>query len=344
MTVHSSLGVLLLPAALAQLDSCAFDHNKPEKPCCGQEGAGVVPTDPHVCPAEFPICTLYRYNHHYGWCANAASGTAFCDDCNGEFSAAHDVGGYDIDPCGAGGCPCGSDNDHCIGPVTEGSEEHKAACCALCSIYPDCKQWVVSLDHPPRCWLKGELGTKVPSPTRGIGTVAPAYIAHGCMPHDDIAAWTFLGLVVVGVAMYLVGGVMFGRAAMKRGGSNAGAQLLMAHPHYMRWTELRGLCVDGLRFARGRCRGSAKKARLEQGLTKREEGAPTQQAKKKSKKERNKAKRSHSSSSRNLDNEGQEATVQLCSPATANTGGGPVDAGVKSTVSGAGGRWVHIAS
>ena len=116
-----------------------------------------------------------------------------------------------------------SESDHCFGPVTAGSEEHQASCCALCSIYPDCKQWVVSFDQPPRCWLKGELGVGVPSPTRGIGTVAPAYIARGCLlSESDTAGWVFVGLFVVGLASYVGGGVTMGRVVLKRGGGGAG--------------------------------------------------------------------------------------------------------------------------
>ena len=60
---------------------CAFHYGHSDAPCCGQEGTGVAPSDPHVCPATLPTCTDYVYNHHYGWCANAASGTAFCASC-----------------------------------------------------------------------------------------------------------------------------------------------------------------------------------------------------------------------------------------------------------------------
>ena len=60
---------------------CAFHYGHSDTPCCGQEGNGVAPSDPHVCPATLPTCTGYVYNHHYGWCANTASGTAFCASC-----------------------------------------------------------------------------------------------------------------------------------------------------------------------------------------------------------------------------------------------------------------------
>ena len=75
--------LLLLPAlVLAQARQCAFDHGGHTKPCCGQPGIGATAADdPHVCPQSLPTCTEYIFEKHWGWCASAASGTAFCDGC-----------------------------------------------------------------------------------------------------------------------------------------------------------------------------------------------------------------------------------------------------------------------
>lgn len=238
----------LISAAVAR--SCAFDYGKSDKPCCGQEGTGAPASDPHVCTSALPICTEYVYNHHFGWCANTETGTAFCKDCLESVIADKDVAGDDMDPCGPAGCNCASAADKCVGPVESGSEQHHAACCALCAITTGCQQWVVNGGPDAAvCWLKSKAKAGTASTNRAFGTVAHSYITQGCRSEADEAAKSFVWIVVLGFAAYLGGGVPLGMRSQKRGSGVTG--LLRVHPHWERFVELHGLVLDGVRFARG---------------------------------------------------------------------------------------------
>eukprot|EP01045_Picozoa_sp_COSAG04_P005580 COSAG04_NODE_261_length_18676_cov_8.426603_3_plen_430_part_00 len=61
------------------------------------------------------------------------------------------------------------------------------------------------------------------------------------------AQWGLTIVVLLGVvgSGYVVGGMAF---AKHTGATGRGLQL---HPHYARWEELQGLCLDGVRFVRG---------------------------------------------------------------------------------------------
>ena len=63
-------------------------------------------------------------------------------------------------------------------------------------------------------------------------------------------------LLVLGVAAYSLGGAAYGKQR-GGGGSVAGgaAGFLAAHPHRQSWSELAGLCKDGLRFSQAKLLG-----------------------------------------------------------------------------------------
>eukprot|EP01043_Picozoa_sp_COSAG02_P066341 COSAG02_NODE_10296_length_1975_cov_3.396055_2_plen_201_part_00 len=65
--------------------------------------------------------------------------------------------------------------------------------------------------------------------------------------------WTFTFLLsVVGMA-YVGGGIAWGKhtGRVTATSGHPTMQLMQAHPHHSRWQDLRGLCMDGVRFAKG---------------------------------------------------------------------------------------------
>eukprot|EP01051_Picozoa_sp_SAG22_P009434 SAG22_NODE_788_length_7234_cov_18.112123_6_plen_348_part_00 len=63
--------------------------------------------------------------------------------------------------------------------------------------------------------------------------------------HTDPWGWSFLAACLVLGAIYVVGGVRSG------GGRSWDKAALRSHPHWHQWVALRGLCRDGVNFARG---------------------------------------------------------------------------------------------
>ena len=162
-----------------------------------------------------------------------------------------------------------------------------------------------------------------------------AKCAGGCA-----TGWTLVGLLLVGGAAYVGGGVAYGQ----RVGLGAGLQ---AHPHYTRMVELRALVDDGLAFARGgktshksrsRARGSGGGGygavdgveEVDERSPKREKKERKERKGKKEKKER----RGEAERPRASDATATDKPAPAPAPAPA-----PVSAG---TAAGDGGRWVHV--
>jgi hypothetical protein len=73
---------------------------------------------------------------------------------------------------------------------------------------------------------------------------------------DDSWGLHVLSILLPGLAVYIVGGVLYGR----RNGTSSGggpSSALASHPHWMVWREVGNLCIDGLHFSRGRRGGAA---------------------------------------------------------------------------------------
>ena len=341
------LGVLHLLAlpALAAGDGCAFDFLHHDKPCCGQDGTGAPAGDPHVCTPALPVCTEYVFNKHYGFCANMASGTAICDGCLTNVITGSDAAQNDIPVCGSAGCACDSKIDRCVGPVSTGSAEHKASCCALCSVTAGCIQWVVSLGSAEKatCWLKDKKGAVTPNqPKRLIGEVAPVYTQTGCPPEDNWGS-SFLLVFTLGFAGYAGGGSIYGA---RTGGG--GKPSLQAHPHYRQWGEARGLCQDGVRYIRSkgsRGRGSARAQLLQQpaaGLADRGDGEE-EELRGDKKEKRKKEKRSSGGKKEKPDKEDRHESDRIktqAAPAVVVVAVAVPAA--EGTASAGGGRWVHV--
>jgi hypothetical protein len=64
--------------------------------------------------------------------------------------------------------------------------------------------------------------------------------------------WPLIGLATFASAVYVGGGVAWGRRTRGVGG---GGGPLSSHPHYESWRELGSLCTDGMHYARGRLLG-----------------------------------------------------------------------------------------
>ena len=234
-----------------------------------------------------------------------------------------------------------------------------------------CTQWVVSSTVPaPICWLKSKKGEqKSGQPTRVVGSVAPTYVQEGCQA--DNWGRTFLLLVAIGLPVYVIGGALHGaRGGRGGGGGGGGVAKLQAHPHYRQWTELQGLCQDGLRFVRSRgARGRGPRSSgpggagpdSGGGYAEAPQGLGGGGGKSERSKEKRNKKEKRSSESRKKEGKGSKATRQaedagidvaadaatvrtqgggVASPAAAAAGG--AGAGSKETSSAGGGRWVHV--
>lgn len=141
---------------------------------------------------------------------------------------------------------------------------------------------------------------------------------------------TFVVIVGLGAALYVGGGSVIGARAY--GGSTS----LRAHPHYRRWTEIQGLCADGLAFVH-----NGRRASMGQKEYSGYAEAPFGGKGKKSKSTK------HSTSSRGKKS-GQEPTERVHSEAV-NTSVAVLSAGAtgaqlpnRSVAASGGGRWVHV--
>jgi hypothetical protein len=153
--------------------------------------------------------------------------------------------------------------------------------------------------------------------------------------------WTLSAILLLGGAAYVAGGVALGKRA---GGKAAG---LPAHPHYGRWLVLRGLCTDGVRFARsgGQAHPTVAAAAASErpgGYVAAPDGdgrtpSPTKEAQKKEKKEKSSKRKGKQKAGRaESHGAGGGGDGPPSTPAQESAPGG--------TVAGGGGRWVRVPS
>ena len=190
--------------------------------------------------------------------------------------------------------------------------------------------------------MQNKVGTPKPNGdnNRGIGTVAPAYVSRGCPASD----WGAVFLISIGlfVAAYGVGGVAFG--ARTKGGRWA----VEAHPHFRQWLEIRGLCLDGLRFVRAGGRNNSVRSVAHRNYTQAPDGdggkgkAEDQERGRIIDRKPKKQKRSTDKESNQRGGPAAEEhrpATTAPSPGTLVAAGNRVDSG---TTAGGGGRWVHV--
>ena len=174
------------------------------------------------------------------------------------------------------------------------------------------------------------------------GELAPVKWAGGrkCLGlAPDNWGLTFVVVFGLGTALYVGGGSMIGARAY------AGSASLRAHPHYQRWTEIRGLCADGLSFIRGGRRTPAGHKECSGYAV-----APSGEKRKKSKS----SKHSSTSSSSSSDKKSAQEPTQRMHLETRNTSArakavsstdtSTVQEPGRSVAAGGGGRWVHVES
>lgn len=103
----------------------------------------------------------------------------------------------------------------------------------------------------------------------------------------DDASWSLVVVLLLSGLVYLFGGVVFGMRA--RGERKP---TLKAHPHYIRWVQVHGLCQDGLAFARARAgmrRDQPNKRQQQDRLLDDEDRPPSKRNSQKSKSSANKS-------------------------------------------------------
>eukprot|EP01052_Picozoa_sp_SAG31_P014416 SAG31_NODE_894_length_11172_cov_25.790572_6_plen_371_part_00 len=181
---------------------------------------------------------------------------------------------------------------------------------------------------------------------------------HRDIVPDGDGGWSLIALLLVVVALYLGGGVAFGRWRWARrqqhgsgGTSVAPAPLAALHPHYGRLLELGGLVADGLQFTQSKVTGteqiqqtsanassSGSKSAHVAGNLPQGGGSKVKKDKrtKKDKKEKKKDKGYEDRSTPLIASRSDPPALETKSV---------VDGGVpKTTPSGGGGRWVHVSS
>lgn len=158
----------------------------------------------------------------------------------------------------------------------------------------------------------------------------------------SVWGWTFVSGSLVVSAVYLFGGVAYGRKVRR-----APVAGLAAHPHYAQFLAVQGLVMDGVTFARGRGRGTASRgayravddtgpsradASNRSGTTSTEK--PPKKTKQKEKKHR---KQPHDATGG-----GSSANDKLISAPALASAREPAVAVTRASAAGDGGRWVHV--
>jgi hypothetical protein len=167
----------------------------------------------------------------------------------------------------------------------------------------------------------------------------------------ESAPWgaPLLSVLLPCLAVYVAGGVAYGRRT-GGGGGGGGGGLLEAHPHWALWREGAGLCADGLTFARagggrdGSSRSSARTARepLMQHEHRTDEESP-KASRSKSSSSKKESRKSSSSSGGGSSARKKEGKQQQSKQSTESTDGSASASGSKADrPAGDGGRWVHI--
>ncbi len=163
------------------------------------------------------------------------------------------------------------------------------------------------------------------------------------------AGWTFVAIVVVGVGLYIGGGMLYASQVVGK------PVALDSHPHHLRWLELRSLTLDGFAYARGCARGTTEKYQpicgdvADSSIGKNRE-QPNRQSSSDSKSKGGKRpssksqKRSSNGAAREASHrsksqmDGRETKV---GPGAATVGSGAPTTSI-SFAAGGGGRWVHV--
>lgn len=180
----------------------------------------------------------------------------------------------------------------------------------------------------------------LPNKERGSGKLAAAYVTSGCPSGGDWGSGVLIFLVLV-VGGYVGGGSVVGSRAK---GSGVGVR---NHPHWQRWQELRGLCADGVTFARsggsrrqalGRSQSLLAEGRKGGGgrtdeVKERREKAPKSKSTKSTGSEKKRSGKSESGKSESP--RSQSSAAGELSPAV-------VEEAASGTAAGGGGRWVHV--
>jgi hypothetical protein len=304
--------------------------------------------------------------------AAAQASSSMCAECIGSYVAGEDAaGGKDLAFPGCdGACHCHLASSPCFdktvgAAMKPGSLEHKAACCGLCSVTAGCRLWVISTglgpvnadNQVPSCWCKTDtLPLNPGQPQRGHGMVAQGFGPSSCASR---LGGIFSAVVLVGGALYVGGGVVYGARAQGRGGGGGGRRLMLScHPHHGVWVQLAALVSDGIAFVRGRLLGGggggggSRQRLLESGGSARpshgERGGKEKKERKADKKEdKNKSRRHRRSSSGSSSGPGKESmggragsAEGLVAPVAAAPSSAPQQ-GI-NTPAGGGGRWVHV--
>jgi hypothetical protein len=157
----------------------------------------------------------------------------------------------------------------------------------------------------------------------------------------SVWGWTLVGGTLLVSAVYLFGGVVYGR---KVGSTTAG---LAAHPHYVRFVAAYGLVMDGVAFARGRGRSASRGGyrAVDDNAPSRADGGSSgggSSAQKSAKKTKKMDKRSTKAPRGPVD-----APRAIASPSAASTRASgqdpqPAAATARASKAGDGGRWVHV--
>jgi hypothetical protein len=213
-----------------------------------------------------------------------------------------------------------------------------------------CFDWAPPTAERPR---KGE-HCRICPPGKTFAPLRPSMYGYSAVVVTE-TNWgvTFLTFFFVAGAIYLGAGVYAGRK-VGRGGGGGGS--LAAHIHYVRFMEIKGLCEDGVSFARGggkrrasaagrggRGRRSAEGAgETEALLDKRAAKASRKEEGKGAKKKTQEKKdRKEKAEKRGADGDGYgTVAAAVPSPAPAQPAAPAAVAG--GTAAGDGGRWVHV--